>query len=646
MTTPRFTYRLLVAGDVTIDHDVLATLSTSPHTNADGEIVYDSVRRYTTAGGAGITARYLSVTNRGDTYLAAFTAPTLWSSDLREVLDKSALTDRAITPPQLISNFTAEARMPLISRLIEVSRDMTEFTRNTRWDDVGDFTLLHAYKRKALLEGIQSISCGTERGTGSYDGIVLNDLDLGTVDHNLAVGLARLASDTGIPLVIDPKRDYDKYRGVTAFAITPNLQEWYYLIQSTQSRGLRSYTDYRNFLDSPAVLQDIATRSVIMFPDIRYHIITCDKDGIVLIGPVQVGAEVLVRRLETQPLKASAKQGPGDVFAAQFLVSYLESKTRMPEVDAVKEAGIWGMAAASAHLSATWQSMPSLSEVAGQVNTLKAKQIREYAVEYPSDVYWNRFGPEINLSDFRTAIDGFYTTYNEYGAVFAAIVDHIKTQRESTLPKPLLIGGPSGSGKSGILNELQRIFSGRESFMFNNNGSTLSTDLEALCQEASGSSPATVVVIDEADKAIDVIRNNIRYIDSAKESRVLFVFAGSGFEEELRDDRRFRELYDRCERRFLTSLDNRPGDVLLLLASRLSDELRDSGDNGMFRLSKLLFTEVVAKVSAQNTARTISLLARDYARSLRADVFGVSLGREGVESKTVLPVRQRNTREP
>jgi hypothetical protein len=552
--------RLLVVGDIITDHDIFVASHGRPHTNLEGEKAYEVEQRYTTAGGAAIGARFLAMVNEGNTYLAGFSAPTMWTQALKEIMDQSRIYDNCRRDVKLLCVWTAEGRSPVVSRLVEVDQKGVPHSRPSRWDDSGEVTL-PPYKRNALPDLIERV-----HNESPFDGIIINDLDRGAFDQGTVERIVTLARSSRTPVVVDPKWSAKRYQGVKALALMPNLREWCYLVSETLREDY-----YRSNLNRPNCLKEIADKSVRAFRDFRYHIITCDADGVILIGPVGEGPDLPIFRVLPVDVGKPLKQGPGDVFAAQFLAAYvhLTRILKEPDSQAVHEACRWGMAAAAAHLTVDWQRMPNAQEVKEYVG--RVVPAREVArAKWPTAIIWDTLGDTIFLEQMTTPLPAIFTFYEDYRKDITDIVAHLDSQLRAPSPQALLIGASAGSGKSTILDGLMKRHDG-----IRYNALPTRWNLNRLRKDLQDHRDS-FVVIDEADKAQKRITRNISVVDQARKSGVALVFAGAGYKPELEKDERYAELYTRCTPKFLSPLTARPCDIPVIIAAHISSALSTS----------------------------------------------------------------------
>jgi sugar/nucleoside kinase (ribokinase family) len=563
MTLSSLDFRVVVVGDIIIDHDIIVRKSNRRHTNLDGEMAYEVDRRYTTVGGAGGSARVLAMLNGGETHLAGFSAPTIWAEGVRAILEECRKYDNSPRPIRLLVVWTAEGRGAVVSRLVVLDQKGVPGERPSRWDDASELAL-PSYRRQALPDLIKN--------SGDWDGILLSDLNRGTIDRELVRSIADYAQGKDIPLVIIPKWVASYYRDIEALAIIPNLKEWCELTKRHGEDAHQLEDHFRRTLNRPDRVHEMATRSVVCFPRIKYHIITCDADGVVIVGPILDGKRIAVNRLKALEIQDSVKKGAGDAFTAQFLLAYLELSrvARLAESDAVHGACRRGVAAAAAHLTVDWQRMATVQEVAELVPHVDAVSSAG-DVEWPIEAVWGTVGTHINLGERATALPGIVSQDRDFSASMAGIAEHIEQYRDSGSPPGLLIGAPSGDGKSAILRAIATAYAATSY-----DGCSRGVPSEQLAAEL-GALSGKVVIIDEADKAHKYIKDNIGLIQRAIESGILFVFAGSGFRPELETDPEYTELYGRCKRVFPKPLAERLGDIVLILAARISARLEHAG---------------------------------------------------------------------
>lgn len=570
MTWPEVSFTVVVVGDIIIDHDILVRRSALLHAEILGkEIPYEVERRYTTVGGAGGSARLLAMINGGDTFLAGFSAPTMWGQAMAETMEGCRTYDNSPRPVKLLCVWTAEGRGAVVSRLVELGSNDAPRERLSRWDDSARFTL-PSYKRQALPDWI----IRTHRNS-PLDGILLADLNRGTVDEEMVSSIANFASEEGLPLVVVPKWISGMYRSVTALALIPNLTEWCQLVKGDEEDMNDLNQHFRQGLGRPDRLAEMAGRSIRNFPGFSYHIITCDSDGLVLIGPVKEGVEIPVSRLAAVEIDRSIKKGAGDVFSAQFLLAYLYHRNvqQKTESEAVHDACRRGTAAAAAHLVADWHRMPTLDEV--EQFALRVGELTRVAEgTWPIEIVWDTLGDHISLDEMATSLPGIFTSNEDYRRAIEGIWEHLDAQTGTPEPRGLLIGAPSGDGKSALLDALALASPARDY-----DGFAKELAPEALAKDLGELAGATVI-IDEADKAASYIRTHIHVVEEAIKAGTVFIFAGTGFSQEQSSDPTYAELFNRCKPFFPKRLAERATDVAVILAAKIVELLREAGFKG------------------------------------------------------------------
>lgn len=254
---------IFVIGDLVIDHTVFVMIPTGTFQAATGESVYRVIRRQDTAGGAANSARILAALNEGQTCLWGIIGSSTWGN-FRSILDASQLLDNA----QLNIEFRGvqdetDARMNTITRLIMVGED-GRMKRTIRFDDV-DHVHVSDSKRETIMYHLRHV----HDDRNPLDAIIINDFDKKCLTKDLVKAIAEFAENNKIPLFVDPKRIRDKYTDIKGTAILPNLIEWCYLTEQSE----KAYYYWRNNLDNPNVLLQMANCSFRYLRNFKYHII-------------------------------------------------------------------------------------------------------------------------------------------------------------------------------------------------------------------------------------------------------------------------------------------------------------------------------------------------------------------------------------
>src|ERR1041384_6578309 len=199
------TINVFVLGDLVLDHAIFVKPKVKPYQPVGSEKVFEVIRRVDTAGGAANCARILAALSRGRTFLWGITGRSPWGSFL-QVLQFSQVYDAAFSNIQFRGLHDEGIAMNTITRII--TRNVERQEHESRFDDVGYVSITEDYTRNAINHIRNAV-----KDSGIH-AIILNDLDMNTLSRPLIKAIADVASENGIPLFVDPKRDITKYEGM------------------------------------------------------------------------------------------------------------------------------------------------------------------------------------------------------------------------------------------------------------------------------------------------------------------------------------------------------------------------------------------------------------------------------------------------
>jgi sugar/nucleoside kinase (ribokinase family) len=438
---------IFVIGDLVVDHTVFVQEPSGPHQNIEGEPIYEVIRRIDTAGGAANTARILAILNPGHTFLWGLTGESNWGS-FRSILEKSQAIDGASSNIKFRGvHDETHAQMNTITRLIMVGNPPDYLSRQhkVRFDDYGHIhvsedkrhTVLHYLKRAHHKHTLHAI--------------VLNDLDMNSITPELVKQIAQFANSQSprIPLFVDPKRKREKYLDIEGTAILPNLAEWCHLVDERDDQAVNKW---RQRLDNPAGLIELAQLSFKYLGNFRYHIIKCDKSGAVILAPHPEKSDryAVYRIAPQQVLNHNLPQqlGCGDVMTGIVAMEFAKSKQTTEDI---LRAFVNANAGVACYRDMPWQRMPSLV----YVDKMQQNVVEPRLVAEPSKgmLFLPKKGV-IYLADYKTVVPGLYSADMIFKDRMKVVLKDLKTGWEGKL-RSIILGAPAGSGKSTMISALK-----------------------------------------------------------------------------------------------------------------------------------------------------------------------------------------------
>lgn len=247
--------RVAVVGDAIADHDLLASPQRLSR-EAPVMVLRHEGERYG-AGGAANVARNLAALG-ANVRLFGVIGRDAAGRELRTVLERAG-----VHTSDLIVD--ADWRTPMKTRVLaaEPRRHPHQVLRIDREPAAP----LGAERRARLGSALSS--------SDAFDAVVLSDYGYGAIGDELATAIGAL-SKAGVPIVLDPRRDIEFARGLTA--LTPNVGE---LAQLT-ARPLDKLEDPRELALAAAELLERTAA--------RWVLVTRGNSGMALFGADQPSA--------------------------------------------------------------------------------------------------------------------------------------------------------------------------------------------------------------------------------------------------------------------------------------------------------------------------------------------------------------------
>jgi hypothetical protein len=562
---------IFVIGDLIIDHTVFVQELPGPHKQVAGEPLYQVIRRSDAAGGAANTARILSVFNAGKTFLWGVTGESHWGT-FRSILERSQSIDGAKHNIEFrgVQDET-RARMNTVTRLVQVvdaDNGADKLVRKVRFDDYGHVhvsddkmqTVLHYLKRAHEKFGL--------------DAIVVNDFDMNTLTGELVTQIAHFANSQSprIPLFIDPKHTWKKYTEIEGTAIFPNLSEWCALVGQNEPNARDVW---RNNLDKPEKLVEMAELSFHYLGNFRYHVIKCDRLGAVVLAPHPDEKKKDRYAVYRIPAHKENSETPmqlanGDVLTGIIALEYSDTKRKTKDfINAYLKAN----AVVAGYRDMPWQRMPSKKDV---LPALKKLVTPKLLAEPSKGMLFLPKNPITRLGDFQTEIPGLFSADTIFQNSITELLKSLQEDWKSRL-ESLILGAPAGSGKSTIMSALKKKLENVDVLDWTDKQDIRWDDPNSFFDEFIKLNPKAgrrLVLIDEALKAPmgkKLSDYGVRFLNSAHTYNFRFLFIDAGFmpEDKLPVN---SEFTSRCQSYYLPSLAERPIDIPLIAAGVIFSE--------------------------------------------------------------------------
>jgi sugar/nucleoside kinase (ribokinase family) len=444
-----------IIGDLVIDHTIFVRETTAYHQPKQDESIYQVLRRTDTAGGAANCARILAELSDGDTYLWGITGKSQWG-EFRSILSHSQEVDGSAKSIEFrgIADET-DARMNTISRLIVCGDHDRPVGFGPRFDEGGH---LHVApdKRKSVLHYLDRAKQKLKDAHKKLDVIIINDLDYGCLTQEVVDDVSEFAQRNQIPLFVDPKYKGEKYRRIAGKAILPNLKEWCDLVGERDKEA-----HWRQNVAMSRDLDKMAHRCFLHFPRFDYYVITCDRDGVVFIGPsfaAKQSARHVICKIPPHVLPGVdpiEQLGSGDVLSAVFAMEFdriaRDEPTSHETAQALK-ALIRANIAVACYRKMAWHRMPSRNWVTkalegaekdDKYNVSSNNYVALPKVEAVAGIKYLPKRDTIILSEHETIVPGWFSDDDGFRKLLVELRDYCLDGTHH-----MVLGGPSGSGKT------------------------------------------------------------------------------------------------------------------------------------------------------------------------------------------------------
>lgn len=598
---------IFVIGDLVIDHTIfLKSRSSEKHNPIGGEKIFKVLRRQDTAGGAANCARILAVINEGQTSLWGVLGQSCWG-DFRSILQNCHTMDEADSNIEFRAvEDESNTTMNIITRLIKLDSDKTDYRNRyheLRYDDYGHLHVPDT-KRETVLYYLKR----SKEKFSQMDAIIINDLDMGTLTKELVQKIADFAYEHEIPLFIDPKRKKDKYEGINATAILPNLKEWCSLVDEENN-----FDDWRKKIKRESGLIELAIRSFAYLPTFKYHIIKCDIDGAIIIGPhPQKQNHHSVYHIPPHSgHDGSGQIGCGDIMLGVLAAFFDKSKS---EMNYVIETFLKANAVVSCYLKMPWHRMPNLEVVSEEIEKLERERKKiEPTVIVSDGILYLPKKETIVLADSNTNIPDIVSVDRFLRDKLDEFVQDIKFERQGKDTKSIILTSSPGSGKTAIINAIPEMTKNSKistkilkmyGIDFTEIESLLLKEIEAL--EKKGGQHW--LIIDEALKGEGFKKYfmECNIIPSMDKPNIRFIFIDAKFIEKIPD--LSDEITRRCTIYQLPPLDKHAQDIPYIVGHILAKLEKGKGSK---RVIKIESNALLAIMNSALASGTVSKL-HDY----------------------------------
>lgn len=558
---------IFVIGDLVIDHTVIVK---DRDRGAGGRRHgLEVVRRVDTAGGAANCARILATLNPGYTFLWGLIGHSIWG-DFRQILDHSQAIDGSTSTIKFRGVMDeTRARMNTISRVVKLPHNAEEERQDIlRFDDHGHIHVPEDKRRTALTY--------LERVHQKYTvhGVLFSDLDMNCLKADQILELSDFCKRESIPLYVNPRFDYGKYKGVRGTVILASLDEWLALVESTEPKDT-----WLGRLDHTDGLIRMAQVSLEYLNNFKYQVLLCGASGSVIIVPHErdAGKYVIYKAdpPKTQKPFSQMKLGSGDIMSAVFAMEFSSAPNHNAE--AVLAAFARANPVVGCFQDTLGPRMPSAEAVqkAQQRVVAPAKQ-----TEVSAGVLFLPKSSTIRLSDpnHATGVPTLYSADPDFQQVLKQMVEDIREHWETNKLRSIILGAPSGTGKTTILNELKGDWGKSLGVYFEllpaaNIDWTHSESFLGNIKQAS-KSDRVLLGLDEAWKA-PLKRNLQKYgvtlLNEAHALNIRFLFVSAEFKDD--NNTTNSEFSSRCRAFYLPRLDKRLGDIPYIIGGMLVKHL-------------------------------------------------------------------------
>jgi sugar/nucleoside kinase (ribokinase family) len=434
---------IFVFGDLVLDHFIPVEEKRKPFQSVGLERVFDGQPHRTIAGGAANSARLLAALSHGRTCLWGLSGHSPLGTFV-QVLKRSEAQLGAGRGVIFHGGYNESHEMNTITRIVSTDRKGFHH-REFRIDDVNFIPVTDSQRRDAV-EYLKA-----EMDEHGVDAIIVNDLDMKGVSEQLIVDIAELADANGIPLFVDPKRDWRKYHHTHVTCALPNLTEWCHIINDPNSEER-----WRDDLVAGRSLERMAVLSLRYMGNAECHIIKCDKDGIVLISPAGRDQRRIYHILPHATTRSTLldQLGAGDIFVAALALEYTSTHSEPDMNKRMLKALSKANAVVACYLEMDWQQVPTNRELC-QFKLLdprieKTTEITNSVLLLPPFDH-----TDIDLRNYSVLGSNLVSLDSVYTSTVKEMIDFlVHGWRDSNLRSAILTGR-GGVGKSDLLELLQ-----------------------------------------------------------------------------------------------------------------------------------------------------------------------------------------------
>lgn len=586
---------IFIFGDLVLDHLIPVVEKTRNHqTDKDrgDKIVRDGRPRITIAGGAANCARVIAALNAGRTCLWGLSGRSPWGA-FPQILEECHAIDGAEAGVIYHGSHQESHQMNTITRIVNLNPTGQRY-REFRVDDVHNVPVTGTQARDAV--GYLRAESKEHR----VNAIILNDLDMNALNEALIVEVGEFAALAAIPVFVDPKRNWEKYRSITVECALPNLEEWCYIVDDRYDTG-----DWRKAIHTKDGLERMANRTLRYMPNARFHIIKCDEDGAVFIGPNGSDQRVISHILAhpTAIKDRTDKLGPGDILCAALVLEYAKTREPLNPRDRVLRALHTASAVVACYLELDWQRVPNRREMLAY----KSEQIRSEceAVVSEAVLLLPPNEPRItDLADYAIEGSGLVSADKPYRKKIEELIDFFDGEWDGQVVRSAILTGRGGDGKSEVCSILETTLPAKIAVWkeFDSNREKC-PDVDAAVSQIknkwNGSEKTTkglLVVIDEAfSSGLHLLAKENgkmllqRSTTSAQSTRFLLIDADYYQHENELSESQFKS---RCKLFELPPLESRKGDIPYIFAAGCMKTLRTSRIHGAF-ISEAVFLGVI-----------------------------------------------------
>jgi sugar/nucleoside kinase (ribokinase family) len=603
---------VFVLGDLVVDHFIPTSKKTRPFQRANvDEVVVEGHRRRTFVGGAANCARLIASLGAGRTCLWGLSGHSPWGSFV-QLLDRSQNTAPMTRGIIYLGVHNEAFQMNTITRVIREDEGGGR-NRLIRIDDIPYVHVTESQERDALDH------LRAEAAAYGLQAIILNDLDMGALSEGLVRGVIEFASEANIPVFVDPKRNWAKYRELYVTCALPNLREWCDIIGESDR-----YEHWRTEILASRSLESIAHKCLQFMPRVDFHVITCDSLGSIVILKSESGQRDIYH-IKAHPVGTnSADQlGPGDILVAALAIEFVSMGPSSKPADRILPSLEKANAVVACYMDMNWHQTPSSKdiaafamnniEVAGQTRVSEAHIIIPESQNISMD-------PCMLYDSELVSVDPTYRN-----AITSLVTFLLEGWNEKTFSA--ILTGRGGTGKSEIIKILQaelpkigvfvRVFTSLSEYREYRSVESLIGHVQRLIPKEGSKTRSALVIIDEAFTVAAHLthgKNGVLLLQEGAQGpcKIRFMFIDANYED-ARQKLSTSQFESRCKVFRLPSLDSRHIDIPYVFAAAC---FREAKNESVIRISETALLKVVDWVlkTGINT-RTITQIANDMVSS-------------------------------